>query len=64
MRPASILVNNQRREFLTVASKQERGQKKAAQKRGFEFKQGGVKQSGQEPLGEPRKLDYGYYNYR
>jgi hypothetical protein len=31
---------------------QERGQKKAAMKRGFEFKQGGVKQSGQKPLEE------------
>ena len=31
---------------------QEWGQKKAANKRGFEFKQGGVKQSGQKPLEE------------
>ena len=31
---------------------QEPGQKKAAIKRGFEFKQGGVKQSGQKPLEE------------
>ena len=34
------------------AEEQELGQKKAANKRGFEFKQGGVKQSGQKPLEE------------
>ena len=33
-----------------------RPEKKPRENRGFEFKQGGVKQSGQRPLGETQKL--------